>query len=751
MSKPHTPMRILSIVTTLAVGLLCQLQAKDAMTPTELQAQLYKITPDLLASTVSIQVGGASGSGVIISPDGLILTAAHVTSKPGAKLRILLADGRDLEGTALGVDHSTDAGIARLDDPGPYPFQPYIQEPDYEVGDWVIATGHFGGPHAYRPAPVRLGQINRAGTEGGFTDPITTTAFVISGDSGGPLFDLQGRVIGINSNISGDWNTNNHVPLPCFIPVWDKLMAGENIEGEGDSEEPSVDDPFGPQREYFFEELKARANDPAAYLLKRPELLDPHHIQNHLDRWARESASDDEPFDPAGYNTAIPFDIEPGERPYLGLTFDTTNGSAVVSGVANGSPAEAAAFASGDRITAINSTPTDTLGDLARELSDLDYDSENPAPIVFLVQRSGKPLSITVAPVSTPERRYFRQPLSALSDQMMSRAPAISLSEHLEKIRAAFTAELGNKSPSVITLMRENRPVILATALTKKGLFLTKTSEITDNSGNLRDGVVAEIDGEEQEIELIASDTMTDLSIIRTKASNQIKADWSDFGSPRTSTLVISPTLADAVAFGITTQPVRSAPKSGFDHLLTLGEAPPFLGFTLSETSTAEDHPSVALVEPDSPCDRAGLIEGDVIVSIDDEDITKAKDVIDLLADKQPGETVVITVKRGDQDVDLKAILGKRTVRTNRPDPKASRTDQALSQLSANGGALSKRRQGFPLAIYHDTPLEAPQCGGPLLDIHGQLLGINIARSLRTRTLALPSSVVRDAIKRMLK
>lgn len=755
---------------TIAFALALPVHAADALSPTALQQKLLELTPRLVASTVSIQAGGASGSGVIVTPDGLILTAAHVTSQPGAKLRILLADGRDLEGTALGVDHTTDAGIARIVSPGPFPYQPYVKDATYAVGDWVIATGHPGGPHAYRPSPVRLGQINQAGTKGGFEEPITTTAMVISGDSGGPLFDLEGRVIGINSNISGDWNTNNHVPLPSFIPVWQQLMNSEKIEGvESERAEPNIDDPYKAQREFFYRELAKRPNDPAANLLKQPELLDPHHIQEHLNRWARESvrsassrpsniqthlnrsareSTGDTPFDPLGYPTTIPFDKQPALRPYLGLQLDGSRESAVIASITTDSPA-ADSLQIGDVITSLNDIDIRSVAQFARVLDELEFNPENPNAIILTILRDGEELLVPITPKSTLQRLYFRQPLSALTDRMMSRAPAMTLSDSLQNIRNIFIAQLPKDSPSVIPLVIGSQQIVLATALSANGMLLTKTSEITNADGTLIDGITAKIDGESLPIDLLKSDSLTDLSLVKVNTSALSPAQWTPPGNLATASIVITPLPNESPAIGITTQTMRSAPKSGFDHLLTLGKTPPFLGITLATFSINPDHPTISLVEAGSPAESAGLLEGDLIVSVEGEEIASAQNITEILGKKQPGERVDITVKRGQQDVDLKAILGKRTINSNRPSPEATRTDQALSQLSASGGTLSKRRQGFPMAIYHDTPLIAPQCGGPILNLRGQVIGINISRSLRQRSLALPSTTIRQALIRM--
>ncbi|MDB4799304.1 S1C family serine protease, partial [bacterium] len=198
-----------------------------SQTPKDLDRIVRELVPDLVDATVAIMINGGSGSGVIISPEGLVITAAHVTSDPKKQMKVLLSDGRELPATSLGVDHETDGALLQINAPGPFPYRPYVETKTYKVNDWVIATGHPGGPVVGRPAPVRLGRISEAGTKSGFSDAITTSAMVISGDSGGPLYNLKGEVIGINSNISGSWRINKHVPLPSIVARWDALIAGE--------------------------------------------------------------------------------------------------------------------------------------------------------------------------------------------------------------------------------------------------------------------------------------------------------------------------------------------------------------------------------------------------------------------------------------------------------------------------------------------------------------------------------------------
>jgi serine protease Do len=103
---------------------------------------------------------------------------------------------------------------------------------DLKPGQWCIATGHPGGYKTGRTPPVRLGRVLNA------TDRlIQTDCTLVGGDSGGPLFDLQGRVIGIHSRIGGPITANIHVPVDTYRDTWDRLARaeiwGSRIGGRG--------------------------------------------------------------------------------------------------------------------------------------------------------------------------------------------------------------------------------------------------------------------------------------------------------------------------------------------------------------------------------------------------------------------------------------------------------------------------------------------------------------------------------------
>jgi serine protease Do len=146
----------------------------------DIQKQLQRVVQRVLPATVSVEIGQAAGSGVIVSKDGLVLTAAHVIGQPGRRAWIELPDGRRLRGRTLGADHDADAGMIRLDNPpSDLPFLPISQGPPPNMGEWVVTTGQPGGLVTGRAPPVRLGRILYRDVE----DMIGRTA-VIGGDRG---------------------------------------------------------------------------------------------------------------------------------------------------------------------------------------------------------------------------------------------------------------------------------------------------------------------------------------------------------------------------------------------------------------------------------------------------------------------------------------------------------------------------------------------------------------------------------------
>src|ERR1051325_2347942 len=108
-----------------------------------IQRQVDSVETRMINSTVALQLGGVSGSGVIISPNGDVLTAAHViagTQRRGC--RVILADGRTFRATVLGSNHEDDFGLIKIEDAKDLTVSPLGDSDVLRPGEWVLATGH---------------------------------------------------------------------------------------------------------------------------------------------------------------------------------------------------------------------------------------------------------------------------------------------------------------------------------------------------------------------------------------------------------------------------------------------------------------------------------------------------------------------------------------------------------------------------------------------------------------------------------
>jgi len=186
-----------------------------------IQKRVGDLIGDLSKATVGLRIGNGAGSGVIVSADGYVLSAAHVTVAPNRRVTVLLADGRALRGRTLGLNRGLDASMLKIDGKGPFPFRPLARPKDVRTGDWCLALGHPGGFQRDRPPVVRLGRVIR--TESGF---VQTDCTLVGGDSGGPLFDLSGNVIGIHSRIGAPTSWNFHVPIRAYTESWARFLDG---------------------------------------------------------------------------------------------------------------------------------------------------------------------------------------------------------------------------------------------------------------------------------------------------------------------------------------------------------------------------------------------------------------------------------------------------------------------------------------------------------------------------------------------
>jgi serine protease Do len=182
--------------------------------------------------------GGGSvslGSGFIIDPKGIVITNHHVIENAD-EIAVTLSDGREFKATVKGDDREVDLAVLQLEATGvKFPYVQFGDSTKARVGDWVVAIGNPFGLGGTVTAGI-ISARNRDIDAGNFDDFIQTDAAINRGNSGGPLFDLSGRVVGINTAIysqtGGSVGVGFAVPSELASVVVEQLITyGETRRG----------------------------------------------------------------------------------------------------------------------------------------------------------------------------------------------------------------------------------------------------------------------------------------------------------------------------------------------------------------------------------------------------------------------------------------------------------------------------------------------------------------------------------------
>lgn len=167
----------------------------------------------LRAATVALEGGGVRGSGIIVSADGRIITAAHVAGRLEQPLQCTLSDGRMVPARTVYVESDADTAIVQITVRRRWPHVAVAKEIELVPGDWVFATGVPDSMTDRAGVLFRFGRVIRVRE-----DSIQTDCPLTAGDSGGPLFDLEGRVVAVHGSIGTPLSWNYHVPLSAIEP-----------------------------------------------------------------------------------------------------------------------------------------------------------------------------------------------------------------------------------------------------------------------------------------------------------------------------------------------------------------------------------------------------------------------------------------------------------------------------------------------------------------------------------------------------
>ena len=181
--------------------------------------------------------GQSLGSGFLISADGYVVTNNHVVSPNGRgsveEITVTLPDGSEYEAELVGTDPQSDLAVLKVNRSQPFPFVKFGDSAQARVGDWVIAIGNPFGLGGTVTSGI-VSSVLRSAGGGAYDRYLQTDAAINRGNSGGPLFDMQGNVIGINNAIisptGGSVGIGFAIPAETAEPIVDMLVRGVEIE-----------------------------------------------------------------------------------------------------------------------------------------------------------------------------------------------------------------------------------------------------------------------------------------------------------------------------------------------------------------------------------------------------------------------------------------------------------------------------------------------------------------------------------------
>lgn len=321
---------------------------------------------------------------------------------------------------------------------------------------------------------------------------------------------------------------------------------------------------------------------------------------------------------------------------------------------------------------------------------------------------------------------------AALTAVTLASAPAAAqplADRGSSKFLAPFRTVVEKANESTVRIRCNDNDAALGTVVFSDGYILTKASE-------LKGAVTARMkDGGEYEADLVGVHKETDLALLKVDVKNLKPIMFADSKTvPVGNWLAAAGPGSDASAVGIVSVKTRNLVFEPFE-LVNANRG--FLGVLLVDATDDDGKTFGAKVREfgfgPSAARKAGMKVGDVILGMNDKTISGQQALRDLLDSSTPGQKVTLKVKRDGKELSLAVTLGA---------PEKSRGDIQNSM----GSELSGRRTGFPAVLQTDMVVEPKNCGGPVVDLDGNVLGVNIARAGRVESWILPSENIRPLL-----
>jgi serine protease Do len=738
-----------------------------------------KTMPAVVSLVHPMGKGMATGSGTIISKNGLILTAAHVVAEQDVT-NVIFPDGKLGHAKVLGIDYDRDIAVALITEPGTYPYVELGDTKNVAAGEMVVALGHSGGFDPRRKAPVRFGRVYHIDHE----KFIRSDCALVGGDSGGPLFDLNGKVIGVHSFVGHDLSMNNDAPVEALRKDWDRLIMGERwghnpLESELSKmpkEELAGLDVQGFQARIMNEGAKTKGAlavtpETIAQWLKECGMKE-DHIKTltpaAMTELVQKAAGGLGPMGGMKLGGMAP---KLSEEELAGLNLDQFRKRVFDVAMKNGGrldakPSELAQWLrecgmKEERVKSLSDAEigafmAKALGGAPAKEGDKDKDSKDLAGLdvakfqKLMLEESTKnhgSVHTTAERLKQmfaecgmdPERAKNLTPadFGPILRKIAGRSvvsygggafpgPIREIVEQDKEVEAAIKPIVDKINPSVVTLLDGDKTLALGTIIRANGFILTKHSEIAKAKGALRVGLSSGITLPGVEVQQFADH---DLALVKVAADSMPAVTIPEQHEPLAlGKFLFSPSgqAADGMlAMGVVSVKDRALKESGS-----------FVGVELSQQ---DGFIEIGGLMPEGPAAKAGLKAKDRVLSVNETPVTKSEEVKKIISAMAPGSKIEVKYRRGEEENSAEITLGDRA--------KLPRRDAKANPVSSIGTEVSDQSTGFPLIFQHDQPLSPEQCGSVVVDLHGQIVGVNIARAGRVNTYAIPAGTVAELLK----
>jgi serine protease Do len=293
---------------------------------------------------------------------------------------------------------------------------------------------------------------------------------------------------------------------------------------------------------------------------------------------------------------------------------------------------------------------------------------------------------------------------------------------------AAFEAQRQVLQKSSAVIFNGRNQVGYGVVVSENGHVLAKASELAGAAS-----LSVTIDTTQYEdAKLVASDSTWDVALLKVEAKGLVPVEYAPTSEVAQGTWVVANGATSRRARraqpGIISANIREIPAAG-------GAA---MGVVLD---TQAEGIEIAEVNEKGGAMEAGLQKGDQILAVDGTAVIEVSELVELLKDRRAGSMVEVTYRRGEETLTARVRL-------------TAREEMFTDQMSRNdmmSGLFSSRRSGFPRVIQHDILGAESVTGGPLLDLDGRCIGMNIARANRAESFAIPVEDLKELAERLMK